>query len=129
MVFLGILPEGLLEIYNAANSWNPTNERKINVANSGCSPTRSISAIRRLLTESDESLQSPPKVPAAWAAAGTPPWDRPPHNPRTAHPATPLGASRLRLHARRGDTCLGGHIRESPPRHRGASHGLGTGVP
>jgi len=26
-VFLGILPEGLLEIYDAANSWNPTNER------------------------------------------------------------------------------------------------------
>jgi hypothetical protein len=24
MVFLGILPEGLLEIYDAANSWNPT---------------------------------------------------------------------------------------------------------
>ena len=27
MVFLGILSEGLLEIYDAANSWNPTNER------------------------------------------------------------------------------------------------------
>ena len=29
MVFLGILPEGLLEIYDAANTWNPTNERKL----------------------------------------------------------------------------------------------------
>ena len=27
MVILGMLTEGLLEIYNAANSWNPTNER------------------------------------------------------------------------------------------------------
>ena len=29
MVFLGMLPEVLLEVYNAANSWNPTNERKL----------------------------------------------------------------------------------------------------